>query len=331
MNPELDDIYVCSNCFTDEGLRLEAIKIGKDDPTPCPNCQSPTGKKLGSSELYDLASTFFVNGSVFRTEYGAANAIQFNEHHYKSSDLTVPTWLKDDLELISEKLKVGFFHYGPRLWQVGEVEPLKELQDGNSRPNVINKILAEFPTRTLPEGMDFYRLRKNPQIPSNFNEYDSPPDQYLGRGRFDSQNLPVLYASQDLDICIHESRVTIEDQLYLAKLALSKPINVLDLTEAITESGTEFESLSMAIHFLFRAPSHSYDILRDIAIAASNNKLDGIIYPSYFNQVSSSNHTIKNIAIFGRPIANGLLRVECIDRLMLKHVQYSYHFGPADF
>ncbi|HEY8436670.1 MAG TPA: RES family NAD+ phosphorylase [Haloplasmataceae bacterium] len=310
---------------------MDASKIGKDNSTSCPNCQDNLGKKLGQSELYELANTFFVYGSVFRTQYGAANAIQFNEYHYKSSDLSVPEWLRRDLELISEKLKVGFFHYGPRLWQVGEVEPLKELQDSNSRGKVISKILTEFPTVNLPEGLNFYRLRKTPKVPSNFDEYDSPPDQYLGRGRFDSQNLPVFYASQDLDICIHESRVTIEDELYLAKLSLSKPINVLDLSETITENGTEFESLSIAIHFLFRASGHSYEILRDIAIAASKSQLDGIIYPSYFNQVSSSDHTIKNIAIFGRPIENGLLRIECINRLMLKHVEYSYHFGPADF
>lgn len=331
MNPEIDEILVCSNCFTDEGLRLDAIKIGKDNPQPCPNCQDALGKKLGYTELYELANIFFVYGSTFRTEYGAANAIQFNEHHYKSSDLSVPEWLKNDLELISEKLKVGFFHYGPRLWRVGEIEPLKELKDSSSRAKVINRILTEFPTINLSAGTDFYRLRKNPSIPFNFNEYDSPPDQFLGRGRFDSSSLPVFYGSQDLNICIHESRVTIEDELYLAKVALNRSINVLDFSEEIIETETEFGSLGMAIHFLFRAPNHSYEILRDIAISASKNNLDGIIYPSYFNQVSSSNDTIKNIAIFGRPIENGLLQVECINRLMLKHVEYSYHFGPVSF
>ncbi|ACU63740.1 hypothetical protein [Chitinophaga pinensis] len=119
MTPEIDEILVCSNCFKDEGLCLDAIKIGNDNPQPCPNCQDVLGKKLGYNELYDLANTFFVYGSTFRTQYGASNAIQFNEYHYKSSDLSVPEWLKDDLELISEKLKVGFFHYGPRLWKVG--------------------------------------------------------------------------------------------------------------------------------------------------------------------------------------------------------------------
>lgn len=28
-----------------------------------------------------------------------------------------------------EAAQLGFFHYGPRLWMVGEVEPLKDLQD----------------------------------------------------------------------------------------------------------------------------------------------------------------------------------------------------------
>ena len=326
-----DETSVCSNCFFDEGLRIEGAKMGKDDPSECPNCQSTSGKKLSLSNIHELADIFFVNGSIFRAQYGASNLIQFNEQHYKKSDLSPPEWLEQDLELLSEKLKVGFFHYGPRLWRLGEVEPLKELQDENSRKKVIARILDEFPITTLVEGTSFYRLRKNPGISSNFNEYDSPPDEYLGRGRFDSQNFPVFYASQDLDICLHESRVTIEDELYLAKIALTKPLNVLDLSESITEIGTEFESLNIAIHFLFRAPNHSYDILRDIAIFASKRSLDGIIYPSYFNQVSSSNDTIKNIAIFGRPISIGLLRVECINRLILRHVDYKYNFGPAAF
>ncbi|QIH33439.1 RES family NAD+ phosphorylase [Sphingobacterium sp. DR205] len=325
------ETLICSNCFIDEGLRLEAEQLGKSDSKTCPNCQSTLGKKLNYSNLNELANIFFVNGSIFRAEYGASNTIQFNEHHYKMSDLSPAKWLEQDLELISEKLKVGFFHYGPRLWKVGEIEPLKDLQDKNSREKVIGRIIEEFPKTTVVDGTNFYRLRKNPCISSNFNEYDSPPDRYLGCGRFDSKNFPVFYASQDLDICLHESRVTVEDELYLAKLALTKPITVLDLSESIAENGTEFESLSIAIHFLFRAPSHSYEILRDIAIFVSKCKLDGIIYPSYFNQVSTSYDTIKNIAIFGRPISNGLLSIECINRLILKHVEYKYNFGPAAF
>jgi len=52
-----------------------------------------------------------------------------------------------------------------------------------------------------------------------------------------------MYASQDLQICVHECRVTAEDDLYVATLAPSRDMKLLDLTELLTEDVSEFESL----------------------------------------------------------------------------------------
>ena len=57
--------------------------------------------------------------------------MQFNQHRATSID-TAP-WLESDLRLFEDVLGVGFFYYGPRLWMVGEVEPLKALQDAATR------------------------------------------------------------------------------------------------------------------------------------------------------------------------------------------------------
>lgn len=73
--------------------------------------------------------------------------IQFNESQYGQSNIYPSAWLENDIKLIEEAAKIGFFHYAPRLWMVGEVEPPKALQDPATRPQIVKRILREFPER----------------------------------------------------------------------------------------------------------------------------------------------------------------------------------------
>lgn len=84
----------------------------------------------------------------------------------------------------------------------------------------------------------------------------------------------------------------------------------------------------MAIHMLFLARAHSYEISRAIALSASAAGFDGVIYPSFFSLIRTGGHpfetayglsprrfhpqseeydrafTIPNSALFGRPLEN---------------------------
>ncbi len=164
---------------------------------------------------------------------------------------------------------------------VGEIELLKELQINGSRARVIQRVIKEYPERLMPSGMKFYRLRINPKNPANHTEYDSPPIEFAGNGRLDSVDLSVMYGSQDIDVCIHECRASTEDEIYVATFETTRDLHLLDLTHVLEEDVTEFESLDMAIHMLFLAKSHSYEISRDIAKAAQNAGFDGVVYPSF--------------------------------------------------
>ena len=116
-------------------------------------------------------------------------------------------------------------------------------------------------------------------------------------------------------------------------------------------TGPEFESLDMAIPMLFLVGSHSYGISREIASAAYRNGFDGLVYPSYFTLLRTGatpfettlglshrrfpgfsecarQNTISNLAVFGSPIAEGLVTIRCIDRVMLNKVEYKLNFGP---
>lgn len=346
---------LCSECFVDEGLRIDAVNHGLEQQGECPNCKSRGGRKLTRRHIEALAWRFFVSGTTVRCKYGAAPVIQCNEHQYGKSDISPSPWLRSDIKLIEDAVKVGFFHYGPRLWMVGEVEPLIALQNPTTRPQIIDRVLKEYPTRALTNNTKFYRLRVSPQRPDDPMEYDSPPTEFAGKGRLDSLAFPVMYGSQDIDICVHECRAAPEDDIYVATLKARRDLHLLDLTHVLEEDVTEFESMDMAIHMLFLARSHSYEISRAIALAARNAGFDGIIYPSFFGLLRTGGHpletayglslrrflperekyaeafTIRNFALFGRPLENGLVSVECINRLVLTQVGYQGHFGPVTY
>jgi len=349
---------LCADCFNDRGLRLDASRIGIINALPCPNCGAQKSKKLTPYLLEVLAWNFFVRGSTHRTEYGAAPVLQFNKHHYGKGTYQAPEWLKRDVELIQEKGRIGFFHYGPRMWMIGRIEPLKALQDAARRDDIIQRILSEYPALSFAKDGALYRLQLNPETPIEPREYDSPPDHLLGRGRLDAQGYPVLYCGQDIEGCVHECRVTVEDELYIATLHPTRALKLLDLTELLLEEDTtEFESLDLAVHMLFYASEHSYPISRAIAIAAKTSGFDGVVYPSYFSQVRSGltsaetvgygisiRHAARhfprltghaksgvypNVALFGRPVRDGLVEIACINRLILHKASYDIRFGPV--
>ncbi|HTR38906.1 MAG TPA: RES family NAD+ phosphorylase [Bryobacteraceae bacterium] len=342
---------LCSSCFHDEGLRLASADIGVPDFSKCPNCGAKNGKKLSRLAIGILAHQFFVWGTVRRCEYGGYPAVQFNR--YQGTSIDVAPWLEADLRLLERTLRVGFFSYGPRLWMVGEVEPLKALQEPTTRATIVARILNEYSGRLLSSDESFYRVRKAPARPEAYDEYDSPPKAFLGTGRLDSATVPVLYGSQDLEVCLHECRLTAEDEIYLATLASTRTLKLLNLAEPLLEEQvSEFESLDMAVHMLFLAGSHSYEISREIANAAYNAGFDGLVYPSYFSLLRTGDmpfattfgislrripelreytrkSTISNLALFGRPVADGSVKIQSINRIILDKVEYKPHFGPA--
>jgi len=353
-NENSDEIVLCSSCFRDEGLRLDASIIGLENDFECPKCHSTNGKKLTKILVRELCYLFFVRGTIEKFKYGGCPLIQFNEHHFNHSSIDISPWLTNDVKLIEQTGEIGLFYYGPRFWMFGEIEPLKSLQNDNERNQIIEKILKSYPIRELSQKDNFYRLRSNPKVPHDFSEYDTPPDDFLGKNRFDDIDFPILYGSPDLELCIHECRATIEDNLFVGKLVPKQSLRILDLSALIEEDEytTEFESLDIAIHFLFLAGKHSYNICRQIAQKAKEKGFDGIIYPSYFSYIHTGSipfdtiygisirrikelktiaqsQCIPNIALFGRPVKENKVEVSCINKVIINKVQYYTTFGPA--
>ncbi len=348
----IERVVLCSDCFLDHGLRLHAQRIGFSSPFRCPNCKKRTGKKLDLQSLSALAREFFVNGTRIRTDYGGAPVVEYNQ--YRTTDVDFVGSLNNDATLISNTLGIGFFYYGPRFWMLGQIEPLLQLQDPDTRGPVIDQILAKYPVVTLTASDTLYRMRTRVEKPSNASEYDGQPLRIAGTGRLDSPGFPMLYASQDIEICIHECRATVDEEIYVGTLIPKRSLRLLDLAEILDDGRhvSEFERLDLAVNMLFLAGPHSYEICRSIAKAACEANFDGIIYPSYFSMVRSGSipyeatwglahrgivqfrshedkKIIRNVAIFGRPVEAGLLEVRCINRVILRQATYDLGFGPV--
>src|ERR1700733_1735826 len=165
----MPDYVLCSNCFRDQGLKLDAEQFGAASDSTCPNCGASTGRKLTKDSIAALAYRFFVWGTLVRCEFGAAPRIQFNDK--QSTSIDTSPWFEPDLRLIEKAIGVGFFYYGPRTWMVGEVEPLKTLQHLSTRKPIVYRILSEYPTKNLATNELFYRVRIAPAKPSDFAEY----------------------------------------------------------------------------------------------------------------------------------------------------------------
>lgn len=342
---------LCSCCFSDQGLKLDAERIGEADESKCLNCGLVSGRKLTKEKVAALAHRFFVWGTLQKGEYGAAPIVQFNKH--QKTDITTANWFEKDIELISRTLGVGFFYYGPPLWMLGEVEPLKALKEDHSRKTIIQRIIDEYPSVELEVDGLFYRIRKNPKAPNDKIQYDAPPEEFLGRGRLDSRDFPVMYGSPSLEVCLHECRVTAEDEIYFASLVPNRTLKFLDLSYLLPDDHvTSFESLDMSVYMLFLAGEHSSPISREIAKAALTAGFDGLIYSSYFSLLFTGSmpfetvcgiscrcfpqmreyeqaKSIPNYALFGRPVAEQKVSVRCINKLILTHVNYGFHFGPS--
>src|SRR5665647_2450437 len=138
---------ICSDCFASEGLRLDALKFGIADTGICPNCSSAAGAKLTKADLDPLVFRFFVWGTMVRLDYGGAPVIQVNQAH--ATDIDMSPWFEKDLRLLERVGGFRIFYFGARTWMVGEVEPLKALEDPDSRAAILERIVTEYPTTIL--------------------------------------------------------------------------------------------------------------------------------------------------------------------------------------
>lgn len=321
---------LCSDCFKDYGLREMAKKIGKANSVVCPQCNSITGAALDKKGLEELCDHYFVHGSYNNAEYGGSPVLMIGEGDGEF-DYSVHKSLNHDIQLIHEAAGLTPMAYGPAVWRVGVSEWMDRLTSRNwkKRDRAVKELISRCSIKEIKPDSRFFRIRTNVVDDVNEKSFDAPESQKYKSGRFNVKDGVVFYASFDVETCIHECRVSMEDYLYVATMEPLRTLRLLDLNQVKEKESEETpsENLSLAIRQILRAGGHSYGVTRRISELAKSQGLDGIIYPSYFNSVRNKPYI--NIALYGQVIKNKDVRVKSIDRILLGQVKYKFAYGPC--
>lgn len=329
---------LCTMCFANFGLRSEAERLA-DAPKceVCSTCKSASGGNLTKEAAESLMHAFFVVGSIPPDIGGPASVYEFNPHH-KVGEVEFFTDLDADLERLSDFLGVGLFHYGPPMWRLGYTEHYNQLRgpiegemrvEGEERAKLWRDILARCVTRTVDPGVNIFRVRKGEEMtPARATEFDSPPNGIQTFGRYESVGLSIFYGAEDVETCLHESRVALSDWIAVATFRPAAQLRLLDLSKDFDDSAarTPFERIDVLMNKFAFVGKEDYALCRELAVHIHQMGFDGFFFTSYFAQAHVK--WLRNIALFGHPVADGKLVLKSVNRVRLSRVTYEFGFGP---
>lgn len=320
----------CDLCFKDYGLRSEIFRGRRATKDECIHCGNTNGTKVTYEELKEACSIFFQRGSYSRSVFGGANVLMLFKDHY--DDILVSNALIEDLKILSTEFKINVGYASPRLSQVGENDWLIKLYEfeGDKRNNVIDKVINRCKQVDLNKEEHFFRIRVNIPNPDLLNPdaFDSPPKQTIDSGRFNLCHKSVFYGAFHVETCLNESRVAVDDDIFVARLKPNQKLKLIDFTKiASSNNEDDFTDLNRAIAMLFSAGNHSYPITQSFSEVIYQKGFDGVIYPSFFNQVRDANY--RNIVLFGHPIAEKKIEVVSINIIQQKSIRYEFTYGPV--
>jgi len=332
------NFLLCSACFQDIGLKLEAQRIGqlRRPKKSCPNCASREGYSLDNKALHKLQRQFFSRATAPNQLRDDIAILGVDDYPPDTSIRpTLRSEAQADWDLIQSKISGRLFYRSPKLFFLGITNHFGWYQS-LSKEVVRNDIVPKLRFTDVHPTAPFYRIRINVTEPNKFDEaqYDAPPNlRRRGFGRFDNPKLPLLYGSPNLQVCIHECRVTLADQTFVATLAPTRTLRLIDLSgnyDQVEDTGP-FDDLFWFFRGLMNASSPNvYRYCRRIAQTIKDiTDADGFVYNSYYTNVAGdTGGKAFNYALFGRPISEGKLKVVSINTIRLSRITYDYHLGP---
>lgn len=296
----------------------------------CPRCRSVGLPKIDKEGLREIMSRFFVIGSV-QTE---TNAFVYQVSDEALSGAKFDYTLKKDAELACQICESTIFHYGPPLWRLGITDHYHKFEAGGcERHEAADDIVKAASSHIIPVGTQFFRIRLNPKIDEKISTAEAfdPPPAYITKapGRWDDADHPVLYVSDDIELCLHECRAVISDEIVVASILSRKDLKILDLTENIEiNPETPFDDVNLFIDVMCKSRGKWLEYCREISRSALKSGYDGIRYTSYYAQ-AKQDCTSLNLAIFGRPIADERVMVQSVNRIRVTNMRYEFQFGPV--
>jgi hypothetical protein len=320
----------CPACFINHGFVQVAKRHARRLVGPCPNCGASGELKLNRPRLSQALVEFFVRGSLVAETYAPVFQVNDRNPHPARLDPTIA----DDAALACRLTGLVVFNYGPPLWRLGITTHWEAFNAGGDRRRVAAEALVQHAAKAvIPAATHLYRIRLNVKADEGIADAETfdppPPNVVREQGRWDEPSSPVLYVADDLELCLHECRVTISDEIVAASLTTTRDIQVLDLTADMPlQGGTSFDDPNVFIGVMCRSRGYWLDYCREIARATRAAGYDGIRYKSYYSQAKGDRSAV-NLALFGRPISDGWLRIESVNRISITDMRYRFEFGPV--
>jgi len=331
---------LCSRCFKNTGLRREAAKVGLATNDPCPHCGSAGGSKLDGRSIVELFRNFYCYGSP------AAMYLPdvFIEGGADEDDIQLEQSARADYNLLKEYAHPRLRRSTPHLPDLGLTDIRSDIDQTLARDstsasdetnerlkNDLRRLLQVASRYEMQEGETLYRARISPARPLATSEFDSPPCENAIPNRIAGAGKRVLCGSFDIETCIFEIRPDIDDvihhKIFVASLKSVGKLNLIDFSTLMRDQKSG--EVNLTIRAFFEANQTSYHLTQLLSSFAKSQGYDGIVYPSAMKCTQADNRAWRNVAVFGAPIAEDKLRVESINRLLIRNVSYSFDLGPA--
>lgn len=320
-------IVACTECFGDEGFRRALLAEARKISVPCPACGAMHGAKLDRAGLERGCAIFFVEGTVPTGRGVFAPVIQVNDARGEI-DLFGLSSLNRDIERLRTDHGIYCFYYGPPLWRFGK--PSDEDGYVHWSDEDLDYVLDNCQSSEINPDSEFYRVQINVKEDEIEDaRFCSPPANVTrSTWRFDSENVTICYCAFDIETCLHESRVSLENDIFVAILSPNRPLRLLNLdTCAPPADATRFEDPSIWLLALIYSAERSYPICRRLARRILERGYDGFTYTSFFQQAAERPH--RNIAVFGEPIRDARVKVKSINTVRLNELAYRWQLGPV--
>lgn len=241
---------------------------------------------------------------------------------------------KTDWRTIKKIVGGSLFYRSPRLFYLGVTNHFG-LYGSLRKETILKEVIPKLRFKTLNKKTELFRIRVNLDAKQQFDKYqfDSPPAKRRHFSRFENSKLPVLYASPSMKVCIHECRVTLADDVFIATLRPTTKLRLIDLSGNYDEPEDidPFDSVEWFLRgLMFSSRPDVHRHCRRIAqTIKEETRCDGIVYNSYFmNVVGDNSEPQINYGIFGNPINEGKLRVSSINTVKLEQIAYDFRLGP---
>jgi hypothetical protein len=280
------------------------------------------------AQLESLQDSFFERATAPHTFQLYVPSLRIGGDR-EDNDVRMLPCTSADWRLIKSISRSSLIYNVPRLFQLGVTNHF-DGPDGSLLDSTIDEICDKLLLIEMCEGTELFRIRLNlsGKCIAEPSQYDSPPGTGAREfNRFDQSDLPILYASPSLTVCIHECRATLNDEVFVATLRASRNLRIADLSSGYDQNPeTPFDDLEHFFNGLMLS-SRQYDACRRIGKAiAQRLHADGIIYRSFFSNVTDG--PALNYGIFGHPVAEKKLDVISINQVRLEKIQYKYRVGP---